>query len=185
MEDIKKELEKFSEDTRKKLLIAWNFNFINSLKEFSKKANPFKKTKAKPLFGAARTDSTGSRIKVFGMRPNVAEDPMYTSLPTSKRKPSQVRYNIFINGKWRSVKTYQEHWESFPKPIFTSKQIASYFIANKKLFGITAETYSPAKRKHEAVPMYSTRTLSEIAYNSPELSEMSREAFEKALEELQ
>lgn len=139
-------------------------------------------------------------IKIFGIHPNVADDPnRYPLAPQSEAfKPTSPYVVRFSQNKWRrwnayygqyrTVKVAQEHSYSLggadPLDIRSGWNVHYdyYYKHDKKVYGYTSlgRPSMSTGMETNVFPIYSSRSIASLVESSPEVAELVRDAFLKA-----
>lgn len=177
LEDLQEKLDSINSVTwKKKILREWVKVFTVSVKDVVREINPFKRGKTKPLYKVKQDRRYKNQVDIFGLRPNVYEDPQYTSIPKEGFFYGRGRNHIPVNKaktEFRFIKKTQEHLSTLGKKIYGT-QLEDYFTIRKRVYGfsdVKLGTYRPA---------YSTRSIPQLVAEYPELEAVMRESFETA-----
>lgn len=166
---------------RKKIMTLWTRLFAAQLKQTAKDLNPFLKSKAKPLFKVKKDKKKKGQVNIFGLHPNVAEDPNYTNLPKEGFYFGRMRLRVPINPrikKFRTVFKTQEHKATLGKKVASGdKTLTAFFNYNKRIYGF----YDYERGLY--MPAYSTRSIPQIVAEYPQLENIMRESFKEAFEQ--
>ncbi len=177
LEDLQEKLDSINSVTWKnKILREWVKVFTVSVKDVVREINPFKRGKTKPLYKVKQDRRIKNQVDIFGLRPNVYEDPHYTNIPKEGFYYGEGRNRVPINKaktEFRFIRKEQEHLQTLGKKIYGT-QLEDYFTIRKRVYGfsdVKLGTYRPA---------YSTRSIPQLVSQYPELECVMRQSFETA-----
>ena len=169
-----------------KIIQIWRRIVAREIRKLGADINPFTgKTKKTSLINTEPSKRNRKVVRIWGVHPNVADDPIqYPSLPREGWHTTKP-YNAFIYGNWLRMNKGQEHWDSdgkgsifkYPNVYNSSKEFKSYFHYNGKLYGKIFKNYD------DCVPIYSKRSIPEMISDYPQLKEIIVETFNQAYEQ--
>lgn len=180
-EEIDHILEQYNAKTRARIIRDWRRIVMPKLKEISKDINPFKgQAKPKVLFGTA-PDKRSSAVSIWGVHPNVADDPRYSTPPEGFRAVKPFRVDIGSERPvWKTFRHAQTHWNmSQIGEVYNTTSMDWAFTYKKRVYGIVSD-WTDKSRFGDVVPIYSQRSLPELVMDYPELETVIKEAFEEA-----
>lgn len=171
----------------KELKKEWRRLLMPELKALARDVSPFRKSKAKPLFGANLDKRNPDNISIFGMHPNVAEDPQYYSeLPKEgffEGRPTVapiggIGQKKAYGSTFRTIRKHQEHLKTLGRPLYGdhAKSMTDFFMHNGRVYGIYDE--------ENFFPVYSIRSLAELVKDDPELESVIESTFLEALKRI-
>ena len=177
LEDLQEKLDSIKTVTwKRKVLREWVKVFTVDMKDLAREINPFKRSKAKPLYKVKVDKKRKNTVDIFGLHPNVYEDPMYTKIPKEGFVYGKGRNHIPVDKaktKFRFVKKEQEHLFKIGKKIY-GYQMEDYFTIRKRTYGFTDV------EKGLYHPAYSIRSIPMMVADYPELEDVMRQSFETA-----
>ena len=184
LEEIGQLLGRYNAKTRAKIVRDWRRIVTPKLRDLAKDISPFSgKTKPKALFGAApdKVHSKYGAVSIWGVHPNVADDPRYSIPPEGFRAVVPFRVNIGSDRPiWRTFRHAQTHWRTNKLgTIYNRTGFDWVFTYKKRVYGIVADWTEKAKFG-DVVPIYSSRSLPELVIEYPELETIIKDAFEEA-----
>lgn len=179
-EEIDQSLGQYNAKTRARIIRDWKRIVTPKLREIAKDINPFRgKTKPKVLFGTA-PDKRSNAVSIWGVHPNVADDPRYSIPPEGFRAVAPFRVNI---GKdtpvWRTFRHAQVHTRDLGMRVYNTTAMDWAFTYKKRVYGIVAD-WTDKARFGDVVPLYSQRSLPELVADYHGLEDVIKEAFEEA-----
>lgn len=181
-----------SSEWNAKIIQIWRRIVAREIRKLGAEINPFTgKTKKTSLINTEPSKRNRKVVRIWGVHPNVADDPIqYPSLPREGWHTTRP-YNAFIYGHWFRMDKGQEHWDSdgkgsifkYPNVYNSSKKLDSYFYFesyfnyNGKLYGKILKNY------YGCVPIYSKRSIPEMISDYPKLKDIIVNTFNQAYEQ--